>query len=77
MLRRWDNPTPMFCQSESVSRFATWHVIVRHRDADWVVLAEDGETVLRFLCDFCRRDEGLPLPMYDVYDDVVVIDPEE
>lgn len=63
----------MFCQSESVSRFASWHVIVCHRDADWVVLAEDGETVLRFLCDSCRRHEGLPLPMYDVDDDVAIV----
>ena len=68
MLRRWDNPTPMPCQSESMSAFASWHVIGCHRDAGWVVLAEDGETVLRFLCDRCRQQEGWPLPaIADIY----------
>lgn len=62
MLKSWDNPTPMPCQSESMSAFASWHVIGCHRDAAWVVLAGDGETVSRFLCDGCRQNEGRPVP---------------
>ena len=53
---RWDNPVPMECDSESTSRFASWHITPCHRNADWVLL--DGDTVTRFLCDRCRQQEG-------------------
>lgn len=57
LLKRWDNAVPMSCNSESVSRFASWHTIGCNRDAAWMVMR--GDTAERFLCDCCRQNEGL------------------
>ena len=56
-LFRWDNPMPMFCQTETTSRLASWHSMSCHNDAAWI-LVRNGEAK-GFLCDACRQQLGL------------------
>lgn len=49
-LERWDNPVPMFCDSKSRQAQCS-------ADAQFIRLADDGETVIAFRCWRHRYDE--------------------